>query len=181
MGTDHGAAAPMIVFGDYVQQGVLGTSPDIPDSGSVADNTPMQYDFRSVYASLLEQWFCVDNTTLQSILFKDYQRLPIVSGIACGTITGIDDVNNGSKGLITNYPNPFVDTTTLKYKTRGGHTMIQIFDTMGRLVGVPVNNIMAGGEYTAVFDSKKLAAGIYYARLQNGVFQEVRSMLKVKV
>ncbi|SFW46493.1 DUF1501 domain-containing protein [Chitinophaga sancti] len=181
MGTDHGAAAPMIVFGDYVQQGVLGTSPDIPDSGSVADNTPMQYDFRSVYASLLEQWFCVDNTTLQSILFKDYQRLPIVSGIACGTITGIDDVNNGSKGLITNYPNPFVDATTLKYKTRGGHTMIQIFDTMGRLVGVPVNNMMAGGEYTAVFDSKKLAAGIYYARLQNGVYQEVRSMLKVKV
>lgn len=180
MGTDHGAAAPMIVFGDYVLQGVLGSSPDIPTETNVADNMPMQYDFRSVYASLLEQWFCVDNATLQTILFKDYQRLPIVSGIACGTLTSIDDVNNGSNNLITNYPNPFVTTTTLKYKTRGGHTMIQVFDTMGRLVATPVNKLQPAGEYSITFDSGNLAAGIFYARLQNGVYQHVRSMLKVK-
>lgn len=180
MGTDHGAAAPMIVFGDYVLQGVLGSSPDIPTATNVADNMPMQYDFRSVYASLLEQWFCVDNATLQTVLFKDYQRLPIVSGIACGTLTTIDDVNNGSTNLITNYPNPFVTTTTLKYKTRGGHTMIQIFDTMGRLVATPVNKIQTAGEYSITFDSGNLASGIFYARLQNGVYQHLRSMLKVK-
>ncbi|HJT74214.1 MAG TPA: T9SS type A sorting domain-containing protein, partial [Chitinophaga sp.] len=114
------------------------------------------------------------------ILFKDYQRLPIVSGIACGTITSIDDINNGSKNLITNYPNPFVSTTTLKYKTRGGHTLIQIFDTMGRLVATPVNKVQPGGEYTVQFDSGNLATGIFYARLQNGVYQHLRSMLKVK-
>ncbi|GAA3920980.1 DUF1501 domain-containing protein [Chitinophaga oryziterrae] len=180
MGTDHGAAAPMILFGDYVLQGVLGASPTIPDATSVNDNMPMQYDFRSVYASLLEQWFCVDNTTLQTILLKDYQRLPIISGIACGTITAIDDVNNGSTHLITNYPNPFVDTTTLKYKSKGGHTMIQIFDTMGRLIGVPVNKVLAVGEYTTSFDARQLATGTYYARLQNGPYQQVRTMLKVK-
>lgn len=180
MGTDHGAAAPMIVFGDYVLQGVLGSSPDIPTDTNVADNMPMQYDFRSVYASLLEQWFCVDNATLQTVLFKDYQRLPIVSGVACGTLTTIDDVNNGSNNLITNYPNPFVSTTTLKYKTKGGHTMIQIFDTMGRLVATPVNQIQAAGEYSITFDSGNLASGIFYARLQNGVYQHLRSMLKVK-
>lgn len=180
MGTDHGAAAPMIIFGDYVLQGVLGASPDIPTSAAVNDNMPMQYDFRSVYASLLEQWFCVDNTTLQTVLFKDYQRLPIVSGIACGTLTSIDDINNGSKNLITNYPNPFVTTTTLRYKTKGGHTLVQVFDTMGRLVATPVNKIQPGGEYTITFDSGNLATGIFYARLQNGVYQHVRSMLKVK-
>jgi hypothetical protein len=180
MGTDHGAAAPMILFGDYVLQGVLGASPTIPDATSVNDNMPMQYDFRSVYASLLEQWFCVDNTTLQTILLKDYQRLPIISGIACGTITAIDDVNNGSTHLITNYPNPFVDTTTLKYKSKGGHTMIQIFDTMGRLISVPVNKVLAVGEYTTSFDARQLATGTYYARLQNGPYQQVRTMLKVK-
>jgi uncharacterized protein (DUF1501 family) len=180
MGTDHGAAAPMIVFGDYVLQGVLGASPTIPTATSVSDNMPMQYDFRSVYASLLEQWFCVDNATLQTVLFKDYQRLPIVSGIACGTITTIDDINNGSQNLITNYPNPFVTTTTLRYKTRGGHTLVQVFDTMGRLVATPVNKIQAAGEYSISFDSGNLASGIFYARLQNGVYQHVRSMLKVK-
>jgi uncharacterized protein (DUF1501 family) len=180
MGTDHGAAAPMIVFGDYVLQGVLGASPTIPDATSVNDNMPMQYDFRSVYASLLEQWFCVDNNTLQTILLKDYQRLPIINGIACGTITAIDDVNNGSHHLITNYPNPFVTSTTLKYKSKGGHTMIQLFDTMGRLIAVPVNKVMAAGEYTMYYNGEHLAPGTYYARLQNGPFQEVRTMLKVR-
>lgn len=179
MGTDHGAAAPMLIFGDFVQQGVLGNTPDIPDNANVGDNLPMQYDFRSVYASLLEQWFCVDNTTLQTVLLKDYQRLPIVSGIACGTVTSIGEVNDGSKDLISNYPNPFDSATTITYKTKGGPTMIQIFDTGGRLVALPVNQTMAAGEYTYTFKTDHLPAGIYYARLQNGVYQSVRSMLKV--
>jgi len=181
MGTDHGAAAPMIVFGDYVLQGVLGNSPNIPDASSVADNIPMQYDFRSVYASILEQWFCVKETDLKTILLEDYQRLPIVSGLACGTITGTDDINqNAGTNYITNYPNPFVEKTYLKYKTKGGHTMIQIFDTTGRLIQVPVNKIHTPGEYTITFDGEDLPTGVYYARFQNGPVQQVRTMLKVR-
>jgi uncharacterized protein (DUF1501 family) len=180
MGTDHGAAAPMIVFGDYVLQGVLGNSPNIPSATSLADNIPMQYDFRSVYASILEQWFCVKEADLKGILLEDYQRLPIVSGIACGVITGIDDVNGNNVTYITNYPNPFVEKTYLKYKTKGGHTMIQIFDTMGRLLQVPVNGVHTAGEYTITFDGEQLPAGVYYARFQNGATQQVRTMLKVR-
>jgi len=181
MGTDHGAAAPMIVFGDYVLQGVLGNSPNIPDAASVGDNIPMQYDFRSVYASILEQWFCVKESDLKTILLDDYQRLPIVSGIACGLITSTDDVNqNAGINYITNYPNPFADKTYLKYKTKGGHTMIQIFDTTGRLIQVPVNKIHTPGDYTVTFDGEDLPNGVYYARFQNGTIQQVRTMLKVR-
>jgi hypothetical protein len=58
--------------------------------------------------------------------------------------------------------------------------MIQIFDTMGRLVATPVNKVQAAGEYSIPFDSGNFASGIFYARLQNGVYQHLRSMLKVK-
>ncbi|MBC9913519.1 DUF1501 domain-containing protein [Chitinophaga varians] len=180
MGTDHGAAAPMIVFGDYVNQGVLGNSPAIPDNTSVADNVPMQYDFRSVYASILEQWFCVDQTDLNKILQKDYQRLPLISGVACGVITGLPDLNTDDKKLIINSPNPFTSATTITYITGNGNTMIQIFDTMGRLVSVPVNKIHTPGTYTFTFDAEYLPNGVYYARFQNGAVQQVRPMLKVK-
>lgn len=180
MGTDHGAAAPMIVFGDYVNQGVLGNTPPMPTQVSVADNVPMQYDFRSVYASILEQWFCVPSTDLKKLLFSDYQSLPLMSGIACGTVTGIDDVNAAGEHTITNYPNPFTDKTTITYKTRGGFTMVQIFDTMGRLVGTPQQGSQPAGQYTLSFDASRLANGIYYARLQNNATQDVRPMLKVK-
>ena len=54
-GTDHGAAAPLFVFGHYAQNDVSGTSPIINLTTGTADNIPMQYDFRSIYAAILQQ------------------------------------------------------------------------------------------------------------------------------
>jgi len=179
MGTDHGASAPMIIFGDYVNQQVLGNTPTMPDTATATDNLPMQYDFRSVYASLLEQWFCVKSADLNHIMLNNYQSLPLVNGLACGVVTNVPGINDGVQ-FITNYPNPFTVRTTIAYKTMGGHTMIQIFDTMGRLIATPVDKVHAAGEYTIPFDSERLANGVYYARLQNGAIQQVRSMLKVR-
>lgn len=53
-GTDHGAAAPLIVFGTNAMQMIHGKNPDIPANASVNDNIPMQFDFRSVYATMLQ-------------------------------------------------------------------------------------------------------------------------------
>lgn len=50
LGTDHGHAAPVFYFGAGIQSNTIyGTTPDL--SGDVL---PMQYDFRDVYASMLE-------------------------------------------------------------------------------------------------------------------------------
>lgn len=179
MGTDHGASAPMIIFGDYVNQQVMGSTPSMPAGAGVNDNIPMQYDFRSVYASLLEQWFCVPVTELNNIMLNNYQSLPLINGVACGVVTGIPHVDEGIT-LISNYPNPFTDRTWITYKTRGGHTLIQIFDTMGRLIRTPVNGVMTAGEYKVDFVAGGLPNGIYYARFQNGATQQVRTMLKTR-
>ena len=60
LGTDHGAAAPLFIFGAKVQGGVTGSNPIIPVTATVGDNVPYQYDFRSVYGSILTNWLCVD-------------------------------------------------------------------------------------------------------------------------
>ncbi|WP_109694473.1 DUF1501 domain-containing protein [Chitinophaga deserti] len=179
MGTDHGNSAPMIIFGDYVNQQVLGNNPTMPDAASPVDNVPMQYDFRSVYASLLEQWFCVKSADLNKIMLNNYQSLPLVNGLACSVVTGIPGVGD-NETLISNYPNPFTTKTVLTYKTRGGHTMIQVFDTMGRLVGKPVDRQHAAGTYTHQFDGEHLPTGTYYVRFQNGAAQQVRTMMKIR-
>ncbi|RYY22147.1 MAG: DUF1501 domain-containing protein, partial [Chitinophagaceae bacterium] len=54
LGTDHGAAAPVFVFGKNVRSGITGNNPAIPVTASVNDNIPFQYDFRSIYASILK-------------------------------------------------------------------------------------------------------------------------------
>lgn len=177
LGTDHGAAAPVILFGEYVAGGILGNNPAIPANANVNDNVPMQYDFRSVYASILSNWFCVDNTTLQTVMLKNFQSLPIVKTNSCNsTVPDLSD-----KLLIRNYPNPFTGSTTITFKTDGGHTSIMIIDTLGRMIATVVDQEYTGpGQYSVTFNAEKLAAGVYYARLQNGPVQQVRSMLKVK-
>lgn len=57
MGTDHGAASQMFVAGEAVLAGTIGAHPSLSDldDGDLKFHT----DFRSVYATLLDQWLKV--------------------------------------------------------------------------------------------------------------------------
>lgn len=180
IGTDHGAAAPMFLFGDHVLPGVLGNNPAIPTNVNVNDNIPMQYDFRSIYGSILEEWFCVNSSDVSNVLLKNYQTLPLISPDAC-IPNSIHELNAAAgKTLISNYPNPFADSTNIQFETMGDHTLIQIFDTMGKLVSTLTDKEYAAGTYTLPFDGEGLPTGTYYARLQNGALQQVKTMIKVQ-
>ncbi|MBK6633481.1 MAG: DUF1501 domain-containing protein [Chitinophagaceae bacterium] len=175
-GTDHGAAAPMFLFGKPVVSKLWGDNPTIPAVVNVNDNIPMQYDFRSVYASLLENWLCVKNSDLQQIMLKDFQNLALVQNPGCIVVPP----STSGTSYLEIWGTPFTQSTTIKYKTDGGHTLIQIFDTMGRLVKTPVDAEMPAGSYTYPYDSGPLPAGVYYVRLQNGPVQQVKAMIKVR-
>ncbi len=179
-GTDHGAAAPLFVFGKDVQSGILGNNPVISSSVNVNDNIPMQYDFRSVYASLLQDWFCVPSTDLSSILLQNFQVLPLIQSSACAT-TDIHELNKSAGiNLISNYPNPFVQSTSIQFKTSGGNTLVQVFDNEGRLLKTVVDGDYAAGDYTVGFENENYGSGTYYARLQNGSVQQVKMMQIVR-
>lgn len=176
-GTDHGAAAPMFVFGKNVVPGLMGTNPAIPANATVNDNVPFQYDFRSVYASLLQSWFCVPDTDLQMVMMKNFQQLNLVKNAKCKN--AVPSLSGGN--LISNYPNPFTESTRIQYTTAGGHTLVQIINGAGQVVKVLVDADYPGsGTYSTSFNSYGLPSGVYYARLQNGATQQVRTMLKVR-
>lgn len=77
-GTDHGAAAPVFVFGSGVQGGVIGNNPVWPDQLTVNDNIALQHDFRAIYSSLLKKWFMADPSEAEAVLFRDYPSLPLI-------------------------------------------------------------------------------------------------------
>ena len=182
VGTDHGAASPLFVFGKPVQGGVLGDNPAIPTAATVNDNVPMQYDFRSIYSTLLEKWFCLDKATVQGLFPPNVngqlQDLPLIKSGSC--TTSVPSVSGSS--VITNSPNPFTTKTTITFNTDGGHTLIQIIDNSGRLLLdlLEKDYPAAATGQSITFDASHLPNGIYYARLQNGAKQQVRPMLKVR-
>jgi len=72
-GTDHGTAAPMFVFGKRVRPGVHGRQPSLTDltDGDLRHGV----DFRSVYATVLDQWLGTDPL---KILGSEFERVPFL-------------------------------------------------------------------------------------------------------
>ena len=181
MGTDHGAAAPMLLFGKHVKKGILGKSPDIPVDIKTVNNVPFQYDFRSIYASVLERWFCVKQPLLDSILLKNYQSLPVIQGGPCGVPDDIDDTNTQSDGLVLKmWPNPYTINATVQFSTTGGFTMVQQINSLGQVVKVLTNQNYAAGTYNLDIYNDNLKPGAYFLRLQNKSYQKVISIIKMR-
>jgi len=179
-GTDHGSAQPMFLFGSNVLPGMLGTNPVIPSNTTSATNLAMQYDFRSVYASILKDWFCLSQSDIDTVLLQTFQPLNLINSSGCIS-TSIREANQqAGDELLSAYPNPFTERTTLEYTTLGGPTLIQVFDEQGRLLQTVLNKEMVAGTYKVDVDLGGHAHGVYYARLQNGSNQQVRNLLKVR-
>lgn len=184
-GTDHGAAAPLFLFGSSIEPGMLGVNPTIPVNASVNDNVPMQYDFRSIYSTILEKWFCLDRSVVDSLfppgINAQLQSLPLIKAGVCSGVTPPPPPVSASDKIIWNYPHPFAHNTEISFKTQGGHTLVQVFDTLGRLLVTLVEKDYATAMTDKVtFVAEGLPTGIYYARFQNGVTQAVWPMLKVR-
>ncbi len=73
-GTDHGTAAPMFLIGDKIKGGLHGQRPSLTDldQGDLKFTT----DFRSVYASVLSQWF---NVKPSVVLGRDFKQLNLIA------------------------------------------------------------------------------------------------------
>lgn len=175
LGTDHGTAAPMFVFGTNVNPIIHGTSPVISDKVTVNDNVPMQFDFRSVYSSILKDWLELDDKTIKNVLFKDFQYIPIIKTKNNSIEAEFENID-----LLSNYPNPVQDNTNIKFKSLGGVTLLSILDNNGNKVIELKNQEMQEGEYNINFLSNNLSSGNYFLRLETGNKNIIRQMVVVK-
>ena len=175
LGTDHGAAAPMFVFGNSVNPGIIGNNPTISSNVSVRDNLPMEYDFRQIYASVLQQWFELDDdTTDNDVLLKNFDNLPIFD-----TTSSIHKPLKIEKGIVLeqNYPNPVTDKTFIQFNTPGGMVDIALYDAMGRKVQTIYSGKAEAGVQDVLFEKGNLKSGNYYYQLSYQANRITKSML----
>ena len=179
VGTDHGAAAPMLLFGTQVTSGAIGTNPILPTTATVNDNIPYQHDFRSVYWSLMKRWLCQDDPSLLNTMLRSFQELNVVNGAECTPPPPIDPF--GEPGLVQAFPNPAVSTTMLEFKIlQPGHVLMQLVNPQGRVLRtIYENQREPAGTIKKPLDVSGLKLGTYYIRFQNGSTTQMKPLLKV--
>jgi uncharacterized protein (DUF1501 family) len=80
-GTDHGSGAPVIFFGAGITGGVTGTSPVLPAVSNGGTQVPLQYDFRQLYATVMQKWLCMTAAESQTILNGTFATINIFNSI----------------------------------------------------------------------------------------------------
>jgi hypothetical protein len=83
--------------------------------------------------------------------------------------------------LSQNYPNPFNPSTKINYSLPvTGLAKVSVYNSLGQLVKVLVNEIQTAGSYTVTFDGGSLSSGIYYYRLETNGYVDTKKMILVK-
>ncbi len=84
-------------------------------------------------------------------------------------------------GLDPNYPNPFTDSTTIRYRiAQPARVQVKLFDLLGRKVATLVDRHQTPNTYTVTFDTARLASGTYVYTLTAGSFSQSRQLTVIK-
>jgi uncharacterized protein (DUF1501 family) len=72
-GTDHGTLSTMFLVGKGVEGGVVGNNINLSDQDNPGAPNPsqIQYDYREVFSSVLQDWLGANNTSLESTFIND--------------------------------------------------------------------------------------------------------------
>lgn len=176
-GTDHGTAAPMILFGTCINSSILGDNPDIPTDVDPSEGVPMQHDFRDVYGSVLMDWFKVEESAVKTMLYPDFKKLPIIE--ECQTSTSADEPFDETVNMRA-FPNPFRDWTRIEFNLESDSWVrLSIFNALGSEIKVLTNQRLRTGEHSLSFDASQLPAGAYFYRLQIENQAKTKRMIKL--
>ena len=163
-GTDHGTAAPVLLFGPSVEGGFTGPAPTLTGLDETG-NLPVSTDFRRVYATVLTSWLGLDTATTSSILGGTYESMGFLSA---ATAEAPRDLTSPFE-LAPPAPNPVRTRATIRYTLASStRAELALYDTSGRQVRALVTGPHAAGSHAAHLDVAGLAAGLYILRLQTG-------------
>lgn len=175
VGTDHGTAAPLFMFGKPITGGIFGSQPSLTDLEN--GDLKMAFDYRQIYASLLEQWLAGDS---QQILGGSFNTLPLINAA-----TKVDDRPGvtipDTYFLAQNYPNPFNPQTTISFGLpRRTHVQLVIINSVGQEIARLIDSEQPAGQHTVSWSANGHASGTYFYRLRAGSFEETKRMALVR-
>ncbi|MCH8959749.1 MAG: DUF1501 domain-containing protein [Bacteroidetes bacterium] len=177
-GTDHSTSAPLFLFGPGAKGGLYGAPPDLQNINEVGDPV-YDIDFRSVYATVLQDWFGIDSATVSAVLGRSFSTLPFINA-PTNTATEAAPIPEAF-ALHQNYPNPFNPQTTIPYTLLQSESVrIRVYDVRGRLLSTLVDQVQPAGQHAVTFEANRLPSGVYFYRLETPAGVQTKEMTLVR-
>ncbi|HRG69064.1 MAG: DUF1501 domain-containing protein [Saprospiraceae bacterium] len=172
-GTDHGNMSPMMLFGDAVKGGFTGNPMNLNDATLKAGDTRVYFenqssiDFRSMYASVMEQYLCLDSELVNYTLGKPYTRLNLFDNPCDGKSYG----SNFNTLLLGHNPNE-QNNKIIEVKfsqLQSNEVKLQIKSINGKTLAVLYEGFTTKGSYTIPLDpvKYKIPPGEYIYQLDS--------------
>jgi hypothetical protein len=119
--------------------------------------------------------------------FEDtYLQGAVINGILYGDTTLISPIESIQDFpreiyLYQNYPNPFNPVTKISFDIpKREHVLLEVYDTMGRLVETVLDKDIAAGHHIVEFENNNLSSGIYLYRIKTKNYSETKKMVYLK-
>jgi hypothetical protein len=79
------------------------------------------------------------------------------------------------------YPNPFNSSTVISFSLPSKSSVqLKVFDIMGREVTTLINEELTAGNYHRQWDASNISSGVYFYRLQSGLFMETKKLILLR-
>lgn len=165
IGTDHGTAAPLFVFGSRVNNTIFGSDPDLVNLDDRGDML-MQHDYRDVYAAMILQWFAEPSSLAQNILYRDFSATAVP--IFNSSVSVAETAQGQTFGIRSVSPNPAWSDVSVRvdvgaYDDAG----IDISNVQGRKIRSFSIDSFSG---LASFSVSDMPSGTYVLTLRSGRF-----------
>ena len=173
LGSDHGTLAPMFMFGKNIKAGVVGTNPNLGVLTQDNQLSDMQFDYRQVFATLLQDWLGANNYVLEQTMFEGYTKVAAVDAAAVvtpdcyiGGTTSVFDPLTGKKPLSV-FPNPANYSAEVSFQSLSAFDARLTLHSLGGSLLSGSSVQVQPGSNLFFLDVALLPAGNYFVRLEN--------------
>jgi uncharacterized protein (DUF1501 family) len=177
LGTDHGTAAPVFLFGTCIKKQIMGNHPVIDTQVGEDEGVAMQFDFRDIYGTVLENWLGLEKSDVKNVLHPDVKTLSLFKPgcIQTETTSTIEQEDDFEINL---YPNPAAHFLRVQLSKVEQPTKLSIFDAKGALINTLTIGNATYNEFVE-FNVANYLQGSYFVHIESNGVRKTKKFIKM--
>ncbi len=169
LGTDHGNLAPVMIFGGGINGGFYNDPTDLSKvefNRVTFESQDKPLDFRSIFATLFEQWLCIPPLLVNYILGDNYPRIDGLITDPC-----INESLFDKAVLLGHHAGDDPHEVSIKYAIPNeGVVQLRLMDKSGQELTIFFKETKTAGSHVFTFNTEEclLSSGEYIYQLDAG-------------